>query len=242
MFLYYTYLKNKISMNNLSIKKDEYIAKIIHDIENPTLAQITALESFLTTAYSKISQEEKDLIELTLNSCKHMYKFIEVFNLVYRLNFEPLKLNYEKFDFVELVQDLIKELEILIKYYELNLELNCEEKIVIYADKIQIKRVVENLLSNSINYAFKNSKIKIVINVYKNKILFKVINNSPYIESETLKEVFDKHKIQALYNKNGVGLGLYLSKEIVNAHGGEMIANSFPDSTCVFGFEVPVGG
>lgn len=228
-------------MNNLNVKKDEYIAKIIHDIESPIIAQITALESFLSSVNNKVLPDEKDLIELTLNSCKYLYKLIEVFNSVYKLNFESLRLNYEKFNVVELIKTLINEMDILLKYNELKLSLICEDEIVINADKIQIKRVIENLLSNSINYAFKNSKIEISLSEIANKIVFKVKNHSPYIQDEVLKEIFNKYKVQALYNKNGIGLGLYLSKEIINTHGGIMIARSYPEDISVFGFELPLG-
>ena len=229
-------------MNNLNIKKDEYISKIIHDIENPILAQITALELFLSAVNNKISYDEKDLIELTLNSCKYLYKLVEVFNSVYKLNFEPLKLNFEKFDIAELVKDSIQESKILLKYHELSLEFEFEKEVVVNADKIQIKRVIETLFSNSITYAFKNSIIRIELLKANNKILFEIKNNSPYIEQEVLKDVINKHKTQALYNKNGIGLGLYLSKEIINAHNGTIIAKSFPEDISIFGFEIPLKG
>ena len=229
-------------MNSLDIKKDEYISKIIHDIENPVLAQITALELFLSAIGNKISHDEKDLIELTLNSCRYLYKLVEIFNSVYKLNFEPLKLNYEKFNIVELVEDSIRESRILLKYNELNLEFSCKKEITLNADKTQIKRVIETLFSNSITYAFKNSTIRIELFKTNNKILFEIKNNSPYIEQDVLKDVFNKHKTQALYNKNGIGLGLYLSKEIINAHNGTIIAKSFPEDISIFGFEIPLKG
>lgn len=229
-------------MNSLDIKKDEYVSKIIHDIENPVLAQITALELFLSATGNKISYDERDLIELTLNSCRYLYKLVEVFNSVYKLNFEPLKLNFEKFDIAELIKDSIQESRILLKYHELSLDFECEKEIVVNADKIQIKRVVEMLFSNNINYAFKNSKINVRLVENDNKVLFEIENNSPYIEEEVLKEIFNKYKTHALYNRNGVGLGLFLSKEIINAHNGVMIAKSYPEDVSVFGFEIPLGG
>ena len=228
-------------MANFINKEDEYVLKIIHDIKNPIIAQITALESFLSTASNKISQEELDLIKLTLNSCNYMFKLIEIFNSVYNLNFEPLKLNYEKFDVVKMINSSIAELKILLKYYELNLYFDCKDEIIINADKLQIKKVIENLLSNSINYAFKNSEIRVNASVVDGKLLFEIKNNSPYISFESLKEVFNKHKTLALYNKNGIGLGLYLSKEIINAHNGIIIAKSYPEDISIFGFEVPLG-
>lgn len=227
-------------MNSLNSKKDEYIAKIIHDIENPIIAQINALQSFLVTAESKISQDEKDLIELTLNSCNYLIKTVETFNFAYKLNSEMLTMNFEKFNFSELIKDSIKELSILLKYYELNLKLNFGDEIIINADKFYLKKVVENLLSNSINYAYKNSTIEINIQKIKEKILFEIKNNSPFLEPATLKNVFDKHKTNVLYNKNVVGLGLYLSKEIINAHNGEMIIKSFYNDVNIFGFELPL--
>ena len=59
-------------MPTLNTKIEESSAKIIHDLKIPIIAQIAALESFLSTASSKISQEEIDLIKLTLNSCNYI--------------------------------------------------------------------------------------------------------------------------------------------------------------------------
>lgn len=228
-------------MTKLKEKKDEYVAKIVHDLKTPIYAQITALQSFLTTAGEKISQEEQDLIKLTLNSCNYMNKLVEIFNSVNKLNFESIKLNYEKFDIAELTSTLIDELNILIKYSELKIYYNFKKEMIINADKLQIKRVIENLLSNSINHAFKKSTIEINLSTQKNQFIFEITNKSPYIEPDVLKEIFKKYKTcSGLYNKNGVGLGLYLSKEIINAHLGSMIAKSYENNTNIFGFRIPI--
>jgi len=228
-------------MANINTKKDEYIAKIIHDLKTPVNAQITALESFLETTSNKISQEEKDLIELTLNSCNYMQKLIDIFNAVHKLNYEAMKLNYEKFDVIQLIHSLIKEVKILTRYQKLNIDFEYNEALIINADKLQIKRVIENLLSNSINYAFKDSIIKISLFVQNNYLLFKIKNKSPYIESGILETIFQKYKTNASsYGINGVGLGLYLSKEIILAHHGTIEAKSYPDNVNIFQFKIPI--
>ena len=223
------------------IKKDEYIAKIIHDLKTPTTAQIRALESFLISTSNKINQEEKDLIELTLNSCNYMNRLIEIFSCVNKLNFEKIKLSFERFNIVELTQEVLNELSILSKYYELTYCVDFDDEIMIMADKLQIKRVIENLFSNSINYAFRNTEINIQLKKQNDNLIFQIRNNSPYIEPKILNEVFDKYKTHSsYYNKAGVCLGLYLSKEIISAHQGRMIAKSSLDNITIFGFIIPI--
>ncbi|MBQ8848333.1 MAG: GHKL domain-containing protein [Candidatus Gastranaerophilales bacterium] len=223
------------------IKKDEYIAKIIHDLKTPTTAQIRALESFLISTSNKINQEEKDLIELTLNSCNYMNRLIEIFSCVNKLNYEKIKLSFERFNIVELTQEVLNELSILSKYYELTYCVDFDDEIMIMADKLQIKRVIENLFSNSINYAFRNTEINIQLKKQNDNLIFQIRNNSPYIEPKILNEVFDKYKTHSsYYNKAGVGLGLYLSKEIISAHQGRMIAKSSLDNITIFGFIIPI--
>ena len=225
----------------LTEKKDEYLAKIIHDLKTPTIAQIRALESFLSSTGDKIEQEEKELIELTLNSCNYMQRLIEIFSSVYKLNHEEIKLYKERFNVVELVDEILKELGILLKYYDLELEVDSVDEIIIKADKIQLKRVMENLFSNCINYAFKNTKVFIQIKKQGENLIFQTKNHSSYIEPKILKEIFKKYKTYASsYNKAGVGLGLYLSNEIISAHHGEMIAKSSIDNVNTFGFIIPI--
>ncbi len=231
-------------MTKLKIENDaneEYIIKIIHDFKTPINAQIKALELFLSTTKSKITQEEKDLIELTLNSCDYMQKLIDIFTCVHQLKHNNLVLNYEKFDIVKLIQNAINELAILLKFHELDVIFDYKKEVIINADKLQIKRVIENLLSNSINYSYKNTKIKININIKNDNLFFEIKNKSPYIEPAVLNELFKKYKTQASrYNKNSVGLGLYLSQEIINAHFGKMTAKSSIDDINTFGFVIPV--
>lgn len=224
----------------IQTKKDEFLAKIIHDLKTPTTAQIKALESFLATCSDKINEEEKDLIELTLNSCNYMQKLIDTFGSVYKLNFENIILSYEKFSIIDLINKTIQELNILLKYYNLKIEFKYNNDIIVNADRLQIKRVLENLISNAINYAFKNSTIYIQTELKKGEVTFEIKNSSHFIEPKILKEIFEKFKTHpSNYNKAGVGLGLYLSKEIIHAHFGKMIAKSYPDDVNIFGFVIP---
>jgi len=231
---------NKTSTKNTD-KKEEFILKIIHDLKTPISAQTIALESFLTTAQNKISQEENDLIKLTLNSCNYMQKLIEIFTSVSKLKNQKIMLNYEKFNINELINSLINELCILLKYHELKIEFNPSKEIIVNADKLQIKRVIENLISNSINYAYKNTAIIINTKADNNEFIFKIQNKSPYIEPKILREIFQKYKTQpSLYSKNSVGLGLYLSQEIIKAHSGTIFAKSDIDNTNTFSFIIPI--
>lgn len=221
-------------------KKEEDLAKIIHDLKTPLNAQIGALESFLETTKSKISQEEKDLLELTLNSCNYMQNLIETLNLVNSLDYNPLSLNYKKFDIVKLIKNCIKEMNILLKYQELKVIFNTEEETIVQADQLQIKRVIDNLLTNSLNYAYKNTEIKISISIDNNDLTFEIENHSPYISPRAIKEIFGKYKTQnSLYCRGGVGLGLYVSNEIIKAHDGKMHAKSSLDEINTFGFTIP---
>ena len=222
------------------IKKEEYLEKIIHDLKTPATAQICALESLLKATDSKFSKKELDLIELTLNSCNYMKNLIDTFLNVLKLNSQKLSLNYTKFNFNELVKEVISEVNILLKYNELLLEITSDNEIILHADRLQIKRVIENILSNSIKNAYKNTTIQINISKIGAEVCFEVQNNSPYIEPEILKEIFNKYKTHcSFYNKPSIGLGLYLSKEIINAHFGRMIAKSFADDINIFGFYLP---
>lgn len=222
-------------------KKDDFLAKIIHDLKTPATAQIRALELFLASIGDKIPQEDRELIELTLNSCNYMQNLIETFSAVNRLEYEKIHLHYKKFGIKELVEDIIKELKVLFKYHELKISLNSPKEIIINADKLQIKRVIMNILSNSINHAYRGSTVSINISKMKNKLKLEIKNNSPFIKPEILEEIFEKYKTHpTTHTTVGVGLGLYLSKEIIHAHYGCMISKSYSDDINIFGFEMPI--
>jgi two-component system NarL family sensor kinase len=160
---------------------------------------------------------------------------------VHKLNYEKINLTYENFDIVKLAKDVCLELGILLKYRKLEYEFICPDEIMINADKLQLQRVIENIFSNCINHSFPNSKIIVYMLEKDNNLIFKVKNSSSYIKKEILNEIFEKFKTYpSAYNKAGVGLGLYLSKEIIKAHSGKMFAKSYPENINVFGFEIPV--
>jgi len=220
-------------------KQDDYLEKIIHNLKTPTSAQIQALQSFLQTSQDKISQEENDLIKLTLNSCNKMHSLIETISSIEKLNYEIIKPNYEKFNLTSLLDNILKESEILLKYYELKIKNSINENIVINADKLKIKKVLESLVSNSIEVAQKNSQITIEAQIKKDELFFeiKIISNSN--ELTKLKEIIENHNILKTKERLALHLGLYLSKEIIHAHFGRMILNIFPDQRNTLGFIIP---
>ena len=221
-------------------KKIDFLPKILYDLKTPALAQITALETLLKISGKNFGSQDKDLIELTIHSCRYMQHLIEVFGMINSMESEKIKPFCEIFDINQVLKKILNELKIILKYKNLTVNIDTSKELLVYADKLYIKITIFNLLSNSIDYSFDNSSVDINFFTKKNHLFFEIKSQGTPIMSSISKEIFEKYKRKSTFNKTTLGLGLYLSKEIINAHFGTIIAQSQENNTNIFGFEIPI--
>ena len=225
-------------------QRETYVATLTHDLKTPTIAQIKALDLLLNDHMGPLNDEQKELLTLTKDSCNFMYEMLSTLLSTYKYENGDYVLNYEKCNIISLTEESVKELDSMLK--EKNVTVNISKKGNIFdtdCDRMQIKRVLTNILGNAISYAYNNTQIQINIKHENNGISFEATNESAYINPETMNNLFKKYVSHAAkFNKVGVGLGLYLSKQIMDAHKGSIYAKSFEDNHNMFGFELPLAG
>lgn len=229
-------------VKDLEDRKNSFIATLTHDLKTPTIAQIRALDLFLNEAFGAISEEQKLMLEQIKHSCQYMYDLIFTILDTYIYDNGLTKINPVKFNMQDLINETIRGLSNLLSERNQNLRINVDlVSSNIVADKLQLKRVIINLFSNAITHGFKNSEIEVFVGENDENMKFEIKNKSEYIAEGQMKEIFEKykHKENSKSMKTSTGLGLYLSKQIIDAHNGRMYAHSDEDQNCVFGFEIP---
>lgn len=166
-----------------------------------------------------------------------------------------MNLDLENFDLVDAIYNSIRgytsligrdncDNNITIRFFsngkEVELKSQYEQTgnaMFVFADKNRITRVIANVLSNSVKFT-KNGEIDIILQKNKNKVFVKVKDSGPGISSEVLPKLFDKFVTDS---PSGTGLGLYISKNIIEAHGGKIWAENNPNNTgATFTFTLPV--
>ena len=223
-------------------QRETYVATLTHDLKTPTIAQIKALDLLLNDHMGPLNKEQRELLLLTKDSCNFMYEMLSTLLSTYKYENGDYVLNYEKCNIISLVEETVNELDSMLKEKNVIIHVNKEGDIFnTDCDRMQIKRVLTNILGNAISYAYNNTKILITIKQNDNNICFEAKNESAYINPETMNNLFKKYVSHAAkFNKVGVGLGLYLSKQIVDAHKGDIYAKSFKDNHNIFGFVIPL--
>jgi NtrC-family two-component system sensor histidine kinase KinB len=236
-----TFLKNIDTEKRAQEQRETYIATLSHDLKTPAIAQVRALELLLSGQFGEFNDEQKEMLQTTLESCNYLYEM--VYTILSTCKFENgVALNYTSFDIIPMIVECIHEVSGATKDNSVTVEFEpkineCE----ICADKIEIKRVIINLLSNAITYAYPSTKVRITLETDGNTLELRVVNSSPYIEPIALERLFSKYVTHAeKYNKVGFGLGLYLSKKIVEEHKGTIIAESSKTENNTFGFVIPL--
>ena len=220
-------------------KKNTFVASVTHDLKTPTNAQIKALDLLLTNKFGQLGQKQREIITEIKNSCRYMNSLI--FSILETYTAESIqdKMVIEEFDFSKLVEESTSEISYLAYEKNQKLSFNLPDKeLMINADKTQIKRVIINLIANAIYYGRNNTVIEISV---KNNgcAMFSVKNHSVYIPKEQLNSLFEKYKTTSTIPKTGTGLGLYLSKQIIQNHKGEIRAESTRNNICTFSFSIP---
>lgn len=231
--------KNIEAEKNIEAQKETFIATLTHDLKTPTTAQIRALNLLLEGCFGKINSDQREILEQTLNSCKYMFNMISTILSTYKIDSGLIKMNFETYSLKELTQECCDELFHLCKEKGHTIIFSSTlVKEEVFADKLEIKRVLINLLSNAISYAIPNSIIEVSLKEIENNVIFEVQNTSAFIPPHRMEMLFDKYAASK-FRQVGTGLGLYLSKQIITEHHGEMIAKSDELKGNTFGFSIP---
>ena len=230
-----------INSANITDLRRGFIETLTHDLKTPILAQIRALELLLENYFGKISSEQSEIIQLTLDSCKYMYEMVSTLISTYKYDNEEFELNYSKFNLIEIVENNIKQYEKIFK--ERNIQVAKDIKITspfVFADLIRLQKTIQTLILNTINFAHKNTVLTVKISDKSNNIRIMFESNGDYISSEKFRRMFLQQTYNMeKYNKIGSGIGLYLVKKIIDKHNGTIIAKSNSDQKNVLGFEIP---
>ena len=218
-----------------------YIATLIHDLKTPISAQITALELLLNGSLGKLNPTQNDILLQVKESCEYAQNLIHSILDTYLYENGKVCLDKEKFSWTSLINNAIKETEPLASDKSqkiiVNNELNGSE---IIADKFQIKRAMINLISNAIKYGFDTSTIEIETKNEKDSFIFNVKNISKCMNKGDLKNLFNKFQTtKNSKNSASCGLGLYLVKQIIDAHKGKVFAKGDNFGHYTFGFSIP---
>ena len=118
-----------------------------------------------------------------------------------------------------------------------DLEYDCSDEPLIYADRGELKRVITNLCGNAVNYTNKGGQIKLFLKQKEDDIIFSVLDNGNGIPKEDIPHLFKRFSQGTSKKRStGTGLGLYLSRQIVEAHNGKIWVESKLDKGSEFSF------
>lgn len=231
-----------LKSNNIENLRKSFIETLTHDLKTPVLAQIRALELMLNGDFGEFNNEQTEMLQMTLESCQYMYEIVSTLISTYKFDNEEFELNYSYFNIIQIIEDNIKNLEKSLKRNNIKVVIIPEvNSPVIAGDLIRIQKVIQTLLFNTINSAFKNSIMKIFLE--ENNGILKVIleSHSGYIPPEKLEKMFRLNTTHTeKYDKIGTGIGLYLVKKIIEKHNGQIIAKSDIRQKNIIGFEIPL--
>ncbi len=218
------------------VQKEEFVANITHDLKTPTLAQIGTIKILLDNKVGYLNEEQESLLRQVLSSCTYMSEMINTILYTYKYDDGEIKLECENFDLRNTIHQICLNLSELANNNEQNIILDAKEAVETYADKLQISRVITNLISNAIKYGSNKQNILVNLENKGNNIIFEVKNDKGNLEKKELDKLFEKFETSS---KTSTGLGLYISRKIIEKHQGSIFARDEGDKIS-FGFTLPL--
>lgn len=216
----------------------ELIAGISHDLRTP-LAAIKGYAEMLQG-----NSEVSETISIVLRNCNVLQKLIDGLFELARLEEVTQKLELSSFSLAELLSDIVAKFSVQAEEKKLSLlMIPPDSNVIVKADPSLLERAISNLVENAILYTPPSGKIELSLKVEKNRAHIKVQDTGVGISEDDLPLIFEKFfraDRSREKDKAGSGLGLAVTKKIVEAHGGEITVSSLKESGTTFDIILPL--
>lgn len=230
-FLYASQVK-EAKINTEKSKTKDLIADISHQTKTP----ITNLSLYISLLEDDPKDEYLEIIKYELNKLEFLIQ-----NLVKssRLESDIISLQKHQANLKDIVDDVLREFKATLDEKDVSINLK-DEDLIFKLDERWLKEAIHNLIDNAIKYSPKGSTIN--ISVYKSYLNYNldIENECKDLSEETLPKIFERfYRGKNSVSKDGLGLGLFIAREIIEKHGGNIRA-SLDENRIKFSVDFPL--
>jgi two-component system, OmpR family, sensor histidine kinase VicK len=237
--LYHQIKEANSKLNILNNSQKEFINTAAHELRSP-IQPILGLSEILISKLK--DSEERELIDVIHRNAKRLKRLAEDILDVTRIESRSLKLNKEHFNLKDIIVNCIND--VTTNRYSNNYNSNTAKVLVehkdifIEADKERIFQVISNLLNNAIKFSDSEGSTSIRSERNDSDVIVIIKDTGLGIDPEIMAKLFTKFATKSF---GGSGLGLYISKSIIEAHGGKIWAkNNLDEKGASFSFSLPL--
>ena len=242
-------LKHSIDeRDHMASLRQDFVSRFTHDLRTPLAASNRVLKLLREGRFFQTSPELEQIFTTMITSNDDLLHMVNSLLEVYRYEADCKQINFDKINIYDLVRDVVQELKPLAEEKELRLKSNLENNLennnsednelsTIFADRIEIKRVLTNIIGNAIKFTT-TGFIEVNLIVDSQTAEIKIQDTGSGISSEEQAILFERFR-PGKHKNSGSGLGLYLSRRIIEAHNGSINVESEPGKGSLFTINLP---
>lgn len=221
-------------------RKNDFIGMVSHELKTPLTSMMAYQQMLQKKLQGTADGFTKVAIDKSNQQIRKMTALINGFLNISNLESGKIKLVKETFDVKQLLEEVIEDFILVNSTHEILLN-DCSEALV-YADREKISSVISNLISNAIKYSPNGKKVEVDCKSEGEMIKVSVTDEGMGIKESDQVKLFERfYRISTSHRQNisGFGIGLYLSKEIIERHNGKIWLESKSGKGSVFTFVLP---
>lgn len=221
--------------------REELLAIVSHDLRTPLSAIATTASNLLRVTADESLQREAAVI---LSNSRRMDRMIRDLLDFSQLEAGSLRVELRRENLAQLVRHAVESARPMAARHRLHVDVTEDAKdLEVLCDRERIFQVMSNLVGNAVKYTEPQGRIKVRLSRLPAEALVSVVDSGRGIAQHELPALFDRYfqgqNRPVLHGANGAGLGLYIARGLVEAHGGRMWAESAPEEGSTFCFTLP---
>lgn len=222
--------------------RSKFLSSISHEFRTPLNAIIGFTDLLLMQVFGPLNEKQFEYTSTVKVSSLHLLDLINDLLDITKIDSGKMSLQLEKFKFDDLINQIIKIMNTQIsdKSHTVKVDINLDNTDIV-ADKRKCKQIIFNLLSNAIKCTESEGLIEIKLFKEEGFYKFFIRDNGIGIEKDQLNQIFSEfHQADEVRDLGGTGIGLAITKRLIEMHGGEIYVESQPNMGSTFWFTLPI--
>ena len=225
-------------------QRENFVSCLTHDLRTPLVAADRMLVLLKQGVFGEVSESMQNAISTMISSNQNLLQMLNTLLDVYCYDVGQKLLSFIAFNLQELVEEVVQELTPLAREKELDLRVKAQQDVQVKGDRLELRRVLTNIIGNALKFTdagFVEVRISSQANAENNAeflVTVEIEDTGTGISLEDQQTIFEQFR-QGTHKRSGSGLGLYLCRQIIQAHRGTIQVDSEVGKGTVFTICLP---